>query len=172
MIAYALAGRVDIDFETEPLAQDNDGNDVFLRDIWPKRSDIQEVERAHVIPEMFRKVCKADSNVKNLSFKAYSSVKSGNEAWNRLDVEAGVQYKWEADSTYIQSPPFFETMTRDLPPISNISDARVLLNLGDSVTTDHISPAGAISRTSPAAKYLAERGLKPRDYNRYRIDQF
>jgi len=153
VIAYALAGRVDIDFETEPLAQDNDGNDVFLRDIWPKRSDIQEVERAHVIPEMFR--------------KAYSSVKTGNEAWNRLDVEAGVQYKWEADSTYIQSPPFFETMTRDLPPISNISDARVLLNLGDSVTTDHISPAGAISRTSPAAKYLAERGLKPRDYNSY-----
>lgn len=153
VIGYALAGRVDIDFEKEPLAQDQDGNDIFLADIWPSREEIQAVEAKHVIPEMFS--------------KAYGSVKTANEAWNALPVDGGVQYKWESDSTYIQSPPFFETMQVELPKTSAITNARVLLNLGDSVTTDHISPAGAISRTSPAAKFLQDRGLKPKDYNSY-----
>lgn len=153
VIAYALAGRVNIDFEKEPLSQDADGNDVFLRDIWPSRKDIQIVEEKHVIPEMFS--------------KAYGAIKTGNIAWNGLKVDEGVQYKWDPQSTYIQSPPFFETMEIELPQSFEIKNARVILNLGDSVTTDHISPAGAISRTSPAAKYLQERGLKPRDYNSY-----
>ena len=99
--------------------------------------------------------------------QAYSTIKTGNVAWNELKVPLGDQYTWEADSTYIQSPPFFESMEKTLPAINSISNARVLLNLGDSVTTDHISPAGAISRTSPAAKYLQERNIQPRQFNRF-----
>ena len=99
-------------------------------------------------------------------FQAYSSIKNGNTAWNELQVPSGDQYSWDNDSTYIQSPPFFETMEKELPEIKSIQNARVLLNLGDSVTTDHISPAGAISRTSPAAKYLIERGMQPKQFNR------
>ena len=98
--------------------------------------------------------------------QAYSSIKNGNTAWNELQVPSGDQYSWDNDSTYIQSPPFFETMEKELPQIKSIQNARVLLNLGDSVTTDHISPAGAISRTSPAAKYLMERGMQPKQFNR------
>jgi len=153
VIAYALAGKVNIDFEKEPIGSDTDGKDVFLADIWPTRAEIQAIENEHVVPQIFS--------------KAYDTIKTGNASWNELKVEPGVQYKWEADSTYIQSPPFFESMERHLPESSKIENARVLLNVGDSVTTDHISPAGAISRTSPAAKYLQERGLKPRDYNSY-----
>merc|ERR1712227_920329 len=153
VIAYALAGRVDIDFEKEPIGQNSEGKDVFLSEIWPSRESIQAVEAKHVIPEMFS--------------KAYSSIKNGNTAWNELKVPSGDQYSWDNDSTYIQSPPFFETMQKELPQIKSIQNARVLLNLGDSVTTDHISPAGAISRTSPAAKYLMERGMQPKQFNSY-----
>ncbi|KAI8123103.1 hypothetical protein FF38_11749 [Lucilia cuprina] len=153
VIAYAIAGRVDIDFETEPLGVDGNGQKVFLRDIWPSRSEIQEVENKHVIPAMFQEV--------------YSKIEMGSEDWQTLQVSDGKLYPWNKESTYIKRPPFFEGMTRELNNISSIKKARCLLFLGDSVTTDHISPAGSIARNSPAARYLSERGLTPKDFNSY-----
>ncbi|XP_001637006.3 cytoplasmic aconitate hydratase isoform X2 [Nematostella vectensis] len=152
-IAYAIAGTVLIDFEKDPLGKSSDGKDVFLRDIWPTRDEIQEVERQYVIPSMFKEV--------------YSKIQTGNAQWNSLDAPDSLLYPWDEKSTYIKSPPFFEAMTRELPEIKGIQNAAVLLNLGDSVTTDHISPAGSISRTSPAARYLSDRGLTPREFNSY-----
>ncbi|XP_022100488.1 cytoplasmic aconitate hydratase-like isoform X2 [Acanthaster planci] len=153
VIAYALAGTVRIDFETTPLGNSPDGTEVFLRDIWPSRSEIHEVERQYVIPGMFKEV--------------YAKIAKGNERWNSLDAPESMLYPWDPQSTYIQSPPFFETMEKEVPPITGIKDASVLLNLGDSVTTDHISPAGSIARSSAAARYLASRGLTPREFNSY-----
>ncbi|KAM7364094.1 cytoplasmic aconitate hydratase-like isoform 2-T2 [Cochliomyia hominivorax] len=153
VIAYAIAGRVDIDFETEPLSVDECGHKVFLRDIWPTRTEIQEVENKHVIPAMFQEV--------------YSKIELGSEDWQTLEVSDGKLYPWNKESTYIKRPPFFEGMTRELNKISSIQKARCLLYLGDSVTTDHISPAGSIARNSPAARYLSERGLTPKDFNSY-----
>jgi len=153
VIAYALAGRVDIDFEKEPIGYSSDGAEVFLRDIWPSRAELQEVEREFVIPAMFK--------------ETYEKVAKGTDRWNALEAPESVLPQWDPSSTYIKSPPFFATMTNELPEIKPIIDARVLLNLGDSVTTDHISPAGSIARNSPAARYLAEKGLKPRDFNSY-----
>lgn len=153
VIAYAIAGTVDIDFEKEPLGMSADGKPVFLRDIWPNRKDIQEVENKYVIPAMFREV--------------YSRIELGSDAWQSLQSPTGQLYPWDESSTYIKHPPFFEGMKRELEPISPIVNARPLLLLGDSVTTDHISPAGSIARNSPAARYLANRGLTPRDFNSY-----
>ncbi|XP_052862349.1 cytoplasmic aconitate hydratase-like [Anopheles cruzii] len=153
VIAYALAGTVDIDFEKEPLGKRPDGSDVFLRDIWPTRQEIQAVEREHVIPAMFRDV--------------YAKVELGSGAWQSLQAPTGQLYPWDTASTYIKHPPFFEGMSRELPVRGAIEGARALLNLGDSVTTDHISPAGSIARNSPAARYLSDRGLTPRDFNSY-----
>ncbi|KAL4216446.1 Aconitate hydratase mitochondrial [Mactra antiquata] len=153
VIAYALAGRVDIDFQTEPLGTNQEGNPVYLRDIWPTREDIHAVEDVYVIPSMFNEV--------------YSRIQKGNERWNKLESPEGVLYPWDEKSTYIQSPPFFSTMTKELPKIQGIKDGCVILNFGDSVTTDHISPAGSIARNSPAARYLAGRGLTPREFNSY-----
>ncbi|CAH2083588.1 unnamed protein product [Euphydryas editha] len=153
VIAYALAGTVDIDFETEPLGKRADGSSVFLRDIWPTRSEIQEVENKHVIPGMFKEV--------------YAKIEQGSPSWQALDIPQGKLYGWDPNSTYIKKPPFFDGMTKDLPPIKSISNARCLLLLGDSVTTDHISPAGSIARNSPAARFLASRGLTPREFNSY-----
>ncbi|XP_058053616.1 cytoplasmic aconitate hydratase-like [Anopheles bellator] len=153
VIAYALAGTVDIDFEKEPLGKRPDGSDVFLRDIWPTRQEIQAVEREHVIPAMFRDV--------------YAKVELGSSAWQGLQAPTGKLYPWDTASTYIKHPPFFEGMSRELPARGAIVGARALLNLGDSVTTDHISPAGSIARNSPAARYLSDRGLTPRDFNSY-----
>eukprot|EP00057_Strongylocentrotus_purpuratus_P025945 XP_011680419.1 PREDICTED: cytoplasmic aconitate hydratase isoform X1 [Strongylocentrotus purpuratus] len=153
VIAYALAGTVCIDFETEPLGQNADGQDIFLRDIWPSRAELQEVEKKNVIPSMFEDV--------------YGKIEQGNASWNELKTSDDMLYPWDSKSTYIKSPPFFETMTKDLPPVKTIKDAQVLLFLGDSVTTDHISPAGSIARNSPAARYLAGLGLTPRDFNSY-----
>ncbi|XP_017114537.1 cytoplasmic aconitate hydratase [Drosophila elegans] len=153
VIAYAIAGRVDIDFEKEPLGVDANGKDVFLQDIWPTRSEIQEVEQKHVIPAMFQEV--------------YSKIQLGSKDWQTLEVSDGKLYPWSGVSTYIKRPPFFEGMTRELPSLRSIEKARCLLLLGDSVTTDHISPAGSIARKSPAARYLSERGLTPRDFNSY-----
>lgn len=144
VVAYALAGTVKIDFETEPIGTDSNGNKVFLKDIWPSRQEILEVQQRSVIPAMFKEV--------------YSKIKTGNERWNSLKAEASLLYNFNSDSTYIKKPPYFDGMTVDLPPIKPIQNARVLLFLGDSVTTDHISPAGSISRNSPAAKYLMARG--------------
>jgi len=153
VIAYALAGTVLIDFETEPLGTNGDGKPIFLRDIWPSRDEIQQVERKHVIPAMYNEV--------------YSRIQHGNERWNKLEAPESMIYPWDDKSTYIKSPPFFETMTSELGTVDSIRDACVLLNLGDSVTTDHISPAGSIARNSPAARYLAGRGLTPREFNSY-----
>lgn len=153
VIAYALAGTVDIDFETQPLGKRADGSSVYLRDIWPTRSEIQEVEDKYVIPGMFKEV--------------YEKIELGSPSWQALSVPQGKLYGWDPNSTYIKKPPFFDGMTRDLPQIKSIKDARCLLLLGDSVTTDHISPAGSIARNSPAARYLAARGLTPREFNSY-----
>lgn len=153
VVAYAIAGRIDIDFETEPLGKRPDGSNVFLRDIWPLRSEIQEVERKTVIPAMFRDV--------------YARIENGSNSWRSLNSPDDQLYPWDPTSTYIRKPPFFDGMTRDLPEIKKIKNAKVLLFLGDSVTTDHISPAGSISRKSPAARYLASKGLTPREFNSY-----
>ncbi|KAL1122679.1 hypothetical protein AAG570_003006 [Ranatra chinensis] len=153
VIAYAIAGRVDIDFETEPLGKTSDGKPVFLNDIWPSRTEIQEVEKRTVIPAMFREV--------------YARIENGSNSWRQLLAPDGKLYPWDKQSTYIKNPPFFDGMTRELPKRQNILGARTLLLLGDSVTTDHISPAGSIARNSAAARYLAERGLTPREFNSY-----
>nr|XP_039255789.1 cytoplasmic aconitate hydratase-like [Styela clava] len=153
VVAYAIAGTVDIDFQTEPIGRNEDGRAVYLRDIWPTRNEIQEVEKQFVLPKMFTEV--------------YGKITTGTDQWRALSAPSSVLYPWRDDSTYVRSPPFFKTMTRDLPSFEPIKDANVLLFLGDSVTTDHISPAGSISRTCPAARYLAQRGLKPKDFNSY-----
>lgn len=153
VIAYALAGTVDIDFETTPIGTNKKGEKVFLRDIWPSRDEIHNVEIKHVIPAMFKEV--------------YEKIELGSPSWQNLNAPTGQLYPWDLESTYIKHPPFFETMTKDLPSISSIMGARTLLLLGDSVTTDHISPAGSIARNSPAARYLASRNLTPREFNSY-----
>ncbi|RVE46401.1 hypothetical protein evm_008935 [Chilo suppressalis] len=153
VIAYALAGTVDIDFETTPLGKRSDGSPVYLREIWPTRQEIQEVENKHVIPGMFKEV--------------YGKIELGSPSWQALSVPQGKLYGWDTNSTYIKRPPFFDGMTRDLPSIKSVENARCLLLLGDSVTTDHISPAGSIARNSPAARFLASRGLTPREFNSY-----
>ena len=153
VIAYAIAGRVDIDFETEPLATLDDGKQVFLRDIWPSREEIQKVETEFVVPRMFQ--------------ETYAKITQGNPNWNKLSAPTSILYPWDTSSTYIKHPPFFAGMTPELPVKTPIRGASVLLHLGDSVTTDHISPAGSIPRNSPAARYLASRGLNPRDFNSF-----
>lgn len=153
VVAYAIAGKVDIDFEKTPIGQGSDGKDVYLREIWPSRAEIQEVEKQFVIPALFRKV--------------YSKIQHGNDNWNLLDAPESMLYPWDQTSTYIKSPPFFETMTKDMPPQADLRDARVLVHLGDFVTTDHISPAGSIARNSSAARYLAAKGLTPREFNSF-----
>lgn len=145
VVAYALAGTVRIDFETEPIGVSTiTGQKVFLRDIWPSRDEILSVQQQCVIPAMFKEV--------------YSKIKTGNERWNQLVAEPSLLYGFDSKSTYIKRPPYFDEMTEALPPAQSIEAARVLLYLGDSVTTDHISPAGSIARTSPAAKFLIEQG--------------
>ncbi|XP_056375581.1 cytoplasmic aconitate hydratase [Hyla sarda] len=153
VIAYAIAGTIRIDFETEPLGVNADGKPVFLRDIWPTRDEIQAVEIKCVIPGMFKEV--------------YEKIEKVNESWNNLKAPTDTLYPWDPKSTYIKSPPFFDNLTMELVPSKPITDAYVLLNLGDSVTTDHISPAGNIARNSPAARYLTNRGLTPREFNSY-----
>lgn len=154
VIVYAIAGRIDIDFETEPIGYSEVAKrDIYMKDIWPSRKEIQDLETKYVIPEMFSKV--------------YNKITEGNAQWNSLSVPESALYPWDAASTYIARPPFFETMTKDLIPLKSLENARALLYLGDSITTDHISPAGSIARNSPAAKYLTEKGLAPRDFNSY-----
>uniref|UniRef100_A0A8C4GKU6 Cytoplasmic aconitate hydratase n=1 Tax=Dicentrarchus labrax TaxID=13489 RepID=A0A8C4GKU6_DICLA len=156
VIAYAIAGTVRIDFEKEPIGEyytGFKGKEIFLRDIWPTREEIQAVERTYVIPSMFKEV--------------YEKIEKVNERWNSLVAPSDKLYTWDPKSTYIKSPPFFDGLTMKLQPPKSIHDAYVLLNLGDSVTTDHISPAGNIARNSSAARHLTSRGLTPRDYNSY-----
>ena len=153
VVAFALAGTVDIDLDYEPLGTDKDGKPVYLKDIWPTAEEVQEVISSSVNADMFR--------------EQYANVFSGNEEWNDLPVPAGDLYTWNENSTYIQNPPFFEGLTREVPPLKPIENARALAVLGDSVTTDHISPAGSIAKDSPAGRYLIEHGVQPRDFNSY-----
>jgi len=153
VVAYALAGRIDIDFEREPIGFDPNGQPVFLRDIWPSPEEIQGVIRESLDPEMFR--------------ARYARVFEGDERWRSLPVPEGDLYEWDPDSTYIQEPPFFREFSLEPPPLQDIRGARVLAVLGDTVTTDHISPAGSIPVNSPAGQYLIARGVPPADFNTY-----
>ena len=153
VVAYALAGRADIDMYNEPLGIGRDGEPVYLRQIWPSNAEIKRALAESLTAEMFT--------------EQYGNVFSGNDMWNRIARSGGAQYQWNETSTYIQEPPFFVGLSREVKPITNISGARVLIKVGDSITTDHISPAGSISRTSPAAAYLINNGVEPRDFNSY-----
>ncbi len=152
VVAYALAGRMDVDLTTEPLGEGSDGEPVYLRDVWPTQREIHDTIEQAVESEMFT--------------RTYADVYAGDERWNSLDVPAGDLYDWR-ESTYVKHPPYFEGMSLEPDPIQSVRDARVLALLGDSVTTDHISPAGAIRRDSPAGRYLVEHGVEPRDFNSY-----
>src|SRR5215213_9886357 len=152
VVAYALAGRMDIDLESEPLGEGQDGAPVFLRDVWPSAEEIKQVVGNAVQSEMFR--------------RNYAEVFSGDEMWNAVDVPSGDRYTWP-DSTYVRRPSFFEQMPAEAPGVSPIAGARALALLGDSITTDHISPAGAIKRDSPAGRWLTEQGVEVTDFNSY-----
>jgi aconitate hydratase len=152
-VAYALAGSMDVDIVGEPLGRDEHGADVYLRDIWPDEHEVaRTIERA-VQSDMFR--------------KSYGEVFAGDERWNSLEVPTGERFAWDTESTYVRLPPYFEGMPAEPQPVREIDGARVLAKLGDSVTTDHISPAGAIKRDGPAGRYLQEQGVAPRDFNSY-----
>ena len=153
VVAYALAGTVDIDLVNEPLGKDQDGHPIFLREIWPTAQEIQRAISDVVLPDMFR--------------SKYADVFTGNETWNAIQGSEGDLYQWDTNSTYIQEPPFFIKITKEIEPITEIMAARALVVLGDSITTDHISPAGAIPADSPAGKYLVERGVAQRDFNSF-----
>ena len=153
VVAYALAGSVDIDLSTEPLGTGKDGQPVFLRDLWPSQEEISSTMGTSIEPDMF--------------IRSYGNVFDGNPAWNAIPVAGSELYEWNPESTYIQNPPFFEALTSAPQPLTDISGARVLAVLGDSVTTDHISPAGSISADGPAGLYLIEKGVEPRDFNSY-----
>jgi aconitate hydratase len=153
VVAYALAGSMDFNFDTDPLGKDNDGNDVFLREIWPDSMEVQKVVDEAIDTEMFK--------------HQYSSVFDGDEHWKSLETPTGSIYDWNEKSTYIRKPPFFDGMTMELDPVENIARARVLAKLGDSVTTDHISPAGNIKANSPAGMYLDAHGIDRKHFNSY-----
>ncbi len=153
VVAYALAGRVDLDLTAEPIGVDGDGNAVFLSDIWPGQDEIGDTVARALKPDMFE--------------ARYGNVFEGNEMWNAVGGQEGDLYAWQADSTYVQEPPFFVDLSPELDAVSDITGARVLARLGDSVTTDHISPAGSIAVDSPAGQYLISRGIEPKDFNSY-----
>jgi len=153
VVAYALAGTVDIDLVRDPLGEDRDGNPVYLRDIWPTNEEIRQTIAEAVQPEMFR--------------QKYANVFSGNETWNAIEAGGGDLYEWNPESTYIQEPPFFVDLSPEIPPVTDITGARALAVLGSSITTDHISPAGAIPVNSPAGQYLISKGVSVRDFNSY-----
>jgi aconitate hydratase len=153
VVAYALAGRMDINLARDPIGEDRDGQPVFLRDIWPSSREIQDVIQSSVTSEMFR--------------NSYSSVFQGDERWNAIDSPEGEMFAWQDDSTYIQNPPYFSGMTLEPPGVPTIRGARCLAKLGDSITTDHISPAGAIKEDSPAGHYLKSKGVQKADFNSY-----
>ena len=153
VVAYALAGSMHFDFETDPLGTDTEGNDVFLKDIWPAPEEVQEIIDSSISREQF--------------IKQYATVFDGDERWTSLPTPTGPVFEWDADSTYVRKAPYFDGMTMELTPVSDISGARVMATLGDSVTTDHISPAGNIKAGTPAAKYLEEHGVRQKDFNSY-----
>ena len=153
VVAYALAGRVDIDLVEDPLGEDSDGNPVYLKDIWPSQEEISQTVDISLNPDMYR--------------EQYGNVYTGNEQWNDVDVPEGDLYEWDPDSTYIQEPNFFDDLSPEPEDLTDIEGARVLVKVGDSVTTDHISPAGAIPRKSPAGEYLQEKGIEQREFNSF-----
>jgi aconitate hydratase len=153
VVAYALAGTMDIDIQNDPLGTGKDGKPVFLHEIWPSPEEVESTVRSCVKSEMFH--------------NQYSNVFQGGNEWQTLPVPTGARYAWEGESTYIKAAPYFEDLPREPRPLQDIAGAKVLALLGDSVTTDHISPAGSISATSPAAKYLTDRGVEKKDFNQY-----
>ncbi|WP_285631965.1 aconitate hydratase [Microbacterium arabinogalactanolyticum] len=153
VIAYALAGSMHFDFENDALGQDTEGNDVFLRDIWPTSEEVQEIIDSSISREQF--------------IKQYATVFDGDERWTGLPTPTGPIFEWDEDSTYVRKAPYFDGMTMELTPVTDITGARVMAALGDSVTTDHISPAGAIKPGTPAAQYLQEHGVERKDFNSF-----
>ncbi|RAZ68357.1 aconitate hydratase AcnA [Planococcus maitriensis] len=153
VVAYALAGTVDIDFATDPIGQDKDGNDVFFKDIWPSTEEVKDVVHNTVTPELFR--------------KEYEHVFTENDAWNAIETNDDSLYAFDESSTYIQNPPFFTGLSKEPAPIQPLSGLRVMAKFADSITTDHISPAGAIGKDTPAGLYLREHGVEPRNFNSY-----
>jgi aconitate hydratase len=153
VVAYALAGRVDVDLQNEPLGQDSSGTPVYLRDIWPSNQEVQDAARQFVREEMFQ--------------KQYAEVFAGDAQWNAIAVPASAQYAWDDASTYIKKPPYFDKLADPSEPVADMEAMRALAVLGDSVTTDHISPAGSIAVDSPAGQYLIGLGVQPKDFNSY-----
>ena len=153
VVAYALLGRMDVDIVNEPLGTGTDGQPVYLRDIWPTDAEVQEVIRRAIDDDMYA--------------RRYADVFAGDQTWQNLPTPTGSTFAWDADSTYVRKPPYFDGMQPVPAPVADVSGARVLAKLGDSVTTDHISPAGAIKADSPAGRYLAEHGVTPKDFNSY-----
>ncbi|GAA1489569.1 aconitate hydratase AcnA [Brachybacterium sacelli] len=153
VIAYALAGTMDFDFENDPLGTDEEGEDVFLRDLWPSPTEVEKVIGESISQEMFT--------------EDYKDVFTGDERWRSLDTPEGATFAWDAESTYVRKPPYFEGMGQEPEPVGDISGARVLVKVGDSTTTDHISPAGSIKLDSPAGRYLQENGVARKDFNSY-----
>jgi aconitate hydratase len=152
-VAFALAGRVDINLDREPLGTGSNGKPVFLRDIWPSPEEVVAAMAASLKPQLFR--------------ERYASVFEGDEVWQALPVPSGSRYAWDPKSTYVQEPPFFQQLPPEPRPLADIRSARVLAVLGDSVTTDHISPAGSIPKNGPAARFLVEHGVAPPDWNTF-----
>ncbi len=153
VVAYALAGTVDINFDNDPIGQDTDGKDVFLKDLWPTQEEVLAVIQNSLTPEMYT--------------EQYGNVYTGNETWNAIPSEDSAVFDWQPDSTYIQEPPFWQGLDKTVPPVQSVKEARVLALLGDSITTDHISPAGAIAKNSPAGRYLTENGVERKNFNTY-----
>ncbi|KAJ4802979.1 Aconitate hydratase [Rhynchospora pubera] len=153
VVAYALAGTVNIDFEKEPIGISKDGKEVYLRDIWPSSEEVANVVKSSVLPDMF--------------ISTYEAITKGNSMWNQLSDSSSTLYSWDSQSTYIHEPPYFKDMTMSPPGPKPVKDAYCLLNFGDSITTDHISPAGSIHKDSPAAKYLLDRGVNRKEFNSY-----
>ena len=153
VVAYALAGTIDIDLTSDPIGHDGEGNPVFLSELWPSMEEVSATIRTSLTSDMFR--------------TRYSAVFDGDEYWQEVPIAGGETYAWQEDSTYVKNPPFFETMTMTPSVVTDVVDARVLALLGDSVTTDHISPAGSIGPTTPAGRYLTEHGVPRQDFNSY-----
>jgi aconitate hydratase len=153
VVAYAIAGTMDIDLVNDSLGTDEHGNDVFLKDIWPSEAEIDEIVAAAIGAEMFT--------------ESYADVFAGDSQWQSLPTPEGETFAWDPDSTYVRKPPYFEGMPADPVPVADITGARVLLKLGDSITTDHISPAGSIKADGPAGEYLSEHGVDRREFNSY-----
>jgi aconitate hydratase len=153
VVAYALAGTMAVDFEIDPLGTTASGRDVYLRDIWPAQAEIEQVISGNVTRDLFE--------------ARYSDVFTGDARWSGIKVDSSSLFKWDTESTYVRHPPYFESMTRQVPGIKGVRRARVLAKLGDSITTDHISPAGAISPDSPAGDYLQSHGVAQADFNSY-----